>query len=297
MAFLVTGCTDMVVENTSEKQTSLLRNYCEHIHNKFNKYAFCFFFCELLNITISVSQIFVTHAFLNYNFLDYGYNVYRYYSLDSETRSLKETFNPMCEVFPKVVACNYWRWGRGGNQELKNAICILGNNIVNEKLFVVLWLWHCVLILVGVFRLLTRLLQLSSSHLRVMLFKYQMAQYISNNKHITHIEKYVKNCSIGDWFVLYQMNKNMNKRFFAEFVALLSMKVNPEPEEDDDPEISASVLKADRNDDNDEDYYDIDETGQPVEEKIENPHSNWKIPWKKRSTMFVGKRKLSKKRN
>ena len=53
--------------------------------------------------------------------------------MDSETRSLKETYNPMCEVFPKVVACNYWRWGRGGNQELKNAICILGNNIVNEK--------------------------------------------------------------------------------------------------------------------------------------------------------------------
>ena len=76
-----------------------------------------------------------------------------------------------------------------------------------------------------------------------------MAQYINNNKHIKHIEKYVKNCryiavyvcvqlyqyflltfifynfSIGDWFVLYQMNKNMNKRFFAEFVALLSMKV------------------------------------------------------------------------
>ena len=58
------------------------------------------------------------------------------------------------------------RWGRGGNQELKNAICILGNNIVNEKLFVVLWLWHCVLILVGVLRLLTRVFQLSSSHIR-----------------------------------------------------------------------------------------------------------------------------------
>ena len=49
--------SDMVVENTSEKQTSLLRNYCEHIHNKFNKYAFCFFFCELLNVTITVSQV------------------------------------------------------------------------------------------------------------------------------------------------------------------------------------------------------------------------------------------------
>ena len=57
MAFLVTGCTDRVVENPAEKQSSLLRNYCEHIHNKFNKYAACFFFCELLNVTISVSQV------------------------------------------------------------------------------------------------------------------------------------------------------------------------------------------------------------------------------------------------
>ncbi len=31
--------------------------------------------------------------------------------------------------------------------------------------------------------------------------------------------------SIGDWFVLYQMSKNLNKRFFAEFLALLSVKV------------------------------------------------------------------------
>ena len=106
-----------------------------------------------------------------------------YSSLDSETRSLKETYNPLCEVFPKVVACNYWRWGRGGNQELKNAICIIGNNIINEKvsiisstftsemspssqLFVVLWVWHCVLILLGVFRLLTRVIQLSSADIR-----------------------------------------------------------------------------------------------------------------------------------
>ena len=87
---------------------------------------------------------------------------------------------------------------------------------------------------------------MQGSDYRVFLFKYQMAQYVDNNKHIKHIETYVKNCryssvctifnffhfyfpfynfSIGDWFVLYQMNKNMNKRFFAEFVALLSMKV------------------------------------------------------------------------
>ena len=36
-------------------------------------------------------------------------------------------------------------------------------------------------------------------------------------------------------------------------------QVNPEPDEDDLPEIS--VLSDVRNEDNDEDYYDIDETG------------------------------------
>ena len=31
----------------------------------------------------------------------------------------------------------------------------------------------------------------------------------------------------GDWFVLYQMSKNVNKRFFAEFLALLALTVDP----------------------------------------------------------------------
>ena len=46
-----------VIEDSEEKQAILLKNYLEHVHNKFNKYAFCFFFCELLNICISISQV------------------------------------------------------------------------------------------------------------------------------------------------------------------------------------------------------------------------------------------------
>jgi len=291
MSFLVSGCLDRVVENAAEKQETLMRNYCEYVHNKFNKYAFGFFFCELLNVIITISQIFATHAFLNYNYFEYGPQVYQYYSLDSETRSLRETFNPMCEVFPNVATCNYYRWGKGGHQELKNAICILGNNIINSKVFALLWIWHCILVPVGSVRVITRLFQISSSHIRLFLMRFEMDQYITNNKQRQQIEYYVGHCSIGDWFVLYQMNKNMNKRFFAEFVAALSLKVNPEPDVLDDPEIDLIKDRAE----NDEDYYDIDELGQPMPDSP-NPHSNWKIPWKKRSTMFAGKRQLSRRR-
>ena len=37
--------------------------------------------------------------------------------------------------------------------------------------------------------------------------------------------------------------------------------MNPEPDEQDDPEISVLGGQAGRTEDNDEDYYDIDETG------------------------------------
>ena len=111
--------------------------------------------------------------------------------------------------------------------------------------------------------------------------KWEMDQYISNNKHVKHIEKYINKCSIGDWFVLYMMNKNMNKRFFAEFLSNLSLKVkiivhikwlnifamhfkipykvNPLPEENDDPEIN--IIKESMNDD-DANYVDLDENGE-----------------------------------
>ena len=89
-----------------------------------------------------------------------------------------------------------------------------------------------------------------------------------------HIQHYIANCSIGDWFVLYQMSKNMNKRFFSEFLALLSLKVNPDPDAEDDADIdivkqifshnndspTAPELAAKFPDDSSVDFYDEEES-------------------------------------
>ena len=39
---------------------------------------------------------------------------------------------------------------------------------------------------------------------------------------IIQVRYYVEHCSLGDWLVLYQMARNMNKRFFAEFLYVLA---------------------------------------------------------------------------
>ena len=43
-----------------------------------------------------------------------------------------------------------------------------------------LWAWHCVLIVVGVLRLLTRVVQLSSAHIRSVISECQSVQLTDN---------------------------------------------------------------------------------------------------------------------
>ena len=57
-----------------------------------------------------------------------------------------------------------------------------------------------------------------------------MHRYFKTNDNTSHIEHYILNCSIGDWFVLYQMSRNLNRKFFADFLTVLSKRVNPDPE-------------------------------------------------------------------
>ena len=104
----------------------------EHLHNKYNRYAAFFYLCETSNLFIVISQIFVINKFLHYQFFDYGLRVYMWYSMPPEER-LMSNLNPMCEVFPRISACNFVRYGSAGVQENQNAICVLSLNMVNDK--------------------------------------------------------------------------------------------------------------------------------------------------------------------
>jgi hypothetical protein len=80
---------------------------------------------------------------------------------EEQTRS-----NPMCYTFPRITSCDYYRYGSGGNQERINALCILSLNIVNDKVFLVLWWWFFFLVLCGIFELLFCLVQILSAKCR-----------------------------------------------------------------------------------------------------------------------------------
>ena len=51
---------------------------------------------------------------------------------------------------------------------------------------------------------------------RYHLIKWKIRRYFKKTENDRHIEHYIEHCSLGDWLVLYQMSRNMNKRFFAD---------------------------------------------------------------------------------
>ena len=51
--------------------------------------------------------------------------------------------NPMCELFPRIAMCNYIRYGSGGSQSNLEAICVLGMNMINDKVTTLRTLYTC----------------------------------------------------------------------------------------------------------------------------------------------------------
>ena len=133
MKFLAKGATEKIVENAAEKRETLIKTFQEHLHNKYNSYAAWFLCCEQLNFTVVISQWFITDRFLKYKFITYGPDVLKYYNNPEEENQVQGKTNPMCDTFPRVASCDYVRYGTGGMQEVRSAICILGLNMINDK--------------------------------------------------------------------------------------------------------------------------------------------------------------------
>jgi len=234
MKFFGQGTTSRFVEDHDEKRERLVKYFCKNIHNKYNIYFNGFIFCEFLNFAIVLLQFVVTNQFLSRRFLLYGLEVWRYYLLPSEEQRLPFVKNPMCQTFPRIAACNYWRWGGSGSQENINAICILGLNIVNDKVFLVLWWWFLLLLLIGLVRLLYRAIQCRSAWLRYHLLTMRLYQNFKKSTKVEPIKAFVKAAKLGDWFVLYQMSKNLNRSFFMDFLGQVSIRFVDEVVESDE---------------------------------------------------------------
>ena len=75
--------------------------------------------------------------------------------MDQENR-----IDPMSRVFPRVTKCTFHKYGGSGTIQNLDALCILGMNILSEKIYVFLWFWLIILATVTGLNIIHRAFQL-----------------------------------------------------------------------------------------------------------------------------------------
>merc|ERR1712137_427071 len=83
------------------------------------------------------------------------------------------------------------------------------------------------LAIIGFIRVFYRAIQCKSSRLRYHLINMRMNRYFKKSSKIAKIESFISKCKLGDWFVLYQLSKNLNRPFFVDFLTHLSISYTP----------------------------------------------------------------------
>lgn len=150
--------------------------------------------------TRQVGQIFLMDWLLTGQFSLYGILLTVFEGLPS-----------MNKIFPKLTKCKFMRYGPSGNYEIHDTMCVLPLNILNEKLFLILWFWIFFLSFVSFFALVYRALIYFVPKVRVYLLMAQ-ARHLG----IAQARTIVAKLTYSDFFVLYHIGKNINPLMYKE---------------------------------------------------------------------------------
>jgi len=198
----------------------IARKYSSYFHSILHHntgYFIQFFLCEVLNLVVVVANIYLTDFFLQGRFMKYGTQAITYLSHDQYTRT--EMPNPLCTVFPTITSCDFHSVGTAAGEQKFNSICVMSLNIINEKVYLLLWFWLFGLAILTCLHLVLRLAVIGIPPLRVFMIIVKTRGFTQAD--LSTCRNVLAHCYLGDWFVLYQLSKNSNIYFFRYLLRYL----------------------------------------------------------------------------
>lgn len=123
-------------------------------------------------------------------------------------------------VFPRTAKCQYKSYGPSGSAQTFDALCLLPLNVLNQKIFVIIWVWYICQLIASVGNLIYWLAIYCSQNLRIYILQQRSLMSVSRKQLMQATDK----GHLGNYFVLNQMAKNTNTVTFVEILTELSMK-------------------------------------------------------------------------
>ncbi|XP_049272805.1 innexin inx2-like [Rhipicephalus sanguineus] len=146
--------------------------------------------------------------FLGGEFFSYGSKVLQFTDWD---RSVG--FDPLIKVFPRLAKCTFHMYGRSGDVQKHDALCILPMNIINEKIYVFLWFWFIILAVLSGVVLIYRAFDIFLPQIRFIVLRRRAM--LANKD---YVERVCDHCKLGDWLVLNLLCKNMDPVNFRALI-------------------------------------------------------------------------------
>jgi len=208
-------------EDVARKYSSYFQSILHHNTGYFAQ----FLICEILNLLVDILNIYLTDFFLAGRFMKYGTQVWKYLTHDQFSRT--DMPNPMCTVFPTVTSCTFHSVGTAAGEQKFNSLCVLSLNIINEKIYLLLWFWMFGLTLLTALHLLIRFAVIAIHPLRYILILIKTRGFTQAD--LSTCKSVLDRCHLGDWFVLYQLSKNSNTYFFRYLLKHLEKSLYSKP--------------------------------------------------------------------
>jgi hypothetical protein len=127
--------------------------------------------------------------------------------------------DPMSLLFPKTTTCAYWSYGPSGTLTNLDSLCILSINLLNEKIYFIMFFWFLTLAILTISQIIIRII--------IILIPRKRETLLKNQAHVSFkvASVIVKELSYDQWFTVYMMGKNMESSFFSLFIEELAKKI------------------------------------------------------------------------
>ncbi|XP_068235265.1 innexin inx3-like [Palaemon carinicauda] len=214
---LLQGLDYYTMDPDQEKKKENIIKYLKSSEGQNGKYSLIYHLFEGLNFVNVIGQIFILNDFFGGAFLKFGTEVVDYAIDDSKE-------DPFRIIFPKVTKCTFNKYGPSGNIEHLQPLCILPQNILNEKVFVILWFWFIILATITGMQLVYRLVVCYSPFARVRLLEQRGKLMVNDN-----MQRAIQRLHLGDFFLLDILGRNLDGAIFKDIMTATLNSYEPEP--------------------------------------------------------------------
>lgn len=118
-------------------------------------------------------------------------------------------------LFPTQAKCFFYKVGPSGSINEHDALCFLPQNVINEKIFIFLYVWFCILVVLVSANLIAILMMMAIKRLRTCDLRRKADTYFSHRFHMFFIHY----SDYGYWFALHLMHKNLSPVLFQDLMA------------------------------------------------------------------------------